>query len=326
MLTPHQTEALDTRRHLSVTANAGAGKTTVLVRRYLDILRSGSARVHEIVAITFTEKAASELRKKVADEIESRIADPAAIPAEAARLVAARNALASATIGTIHGFCAQILREYPVEADVDAAFIVLEETDQQSLLQESLTELLSGLLANKRGTPEAEAVVDAIRLLGKSAFLGHLRAFLSSREKLERLLADPGGLYARTDAEILAYWREAAAAELGRVVDDPSWGTALDEVLAACTGKKRGEVEELLRTYRAANGPARLAALSALTDALSTSGSASGRSASRRPGAKPITAPARRRAASLPSGLRCDRRYVPPPANASRGCRRHPPP
>jgi len=73
MLTDRQHTALDFQRHLSVTANAGAGKTTVLVRRYLEILLNSNTRANEIVAITFTEKAANELRRKIAERVESLI-------------------------------------------------------------------------------------------------------------------------------------------------------------------------------------------------------------------------------------------------------------
>jgi ATP-dependent helicase/nuclease subunit A len=272
MLTTHQEQALDTTRHLSVTANAGAGKTTVLVRRYIDILRTGSARVHEIVAITYTEKAASELRKKIADQLEERInGGGGASPDESARLLAARNQLASATIGTIHSFCAQILREYPVEADVDAAFTVLEGTDQQGLLQESLAELLAGLIG-KKGAPGFEPVVDAVRILGKKSFQNHLKYFLSNREKMERLLASPGGAYARerSDAEILNAWRAAAEEEVLRACGVPAWRRALETVLLRCAGKKKAGAEEAYRAFLAAAPGSRIPALKALTEILFT--------------------------------------------------------
>ena len=73
MLTDNQKKALDLTRHLSVTANAGAGKTAVLVRRFVDILVNTETRLSEIVAITFTEKAAAELRKKIAHAIDEQM-------------------------------------------------------------------------------------------------------------------------------------------------------------------------------------------------------------------------------------------------------------
>lgn len=63
-LTPYQKEALNHNKHISLTANAGSGKTFVLARRFLSILLEENISLNNIVAITFTEKAASELYKK----------------------------------------------------------------------------------------------------------------------------------------------------------------------------------------------------------------------------------------------------------------------
>ena len=68
-LTPNQQQALDIDRHICVTAGAGSGKTTVLVERYLKILREGNVNPQEIVAITFTEKAAAEMKERIIEEL-----------------------------------------------------------------------------------------------------------------------------------------------------------------------------------------------------------------------------------------------------------------
>ncbi len=128
ILTPSQQDAVRFDRHLAVTANAGSGKTTVLVQRFVDILLQTDTRINEIIAITFTEKAASELRKRISGLIGEKIRDlenhpssggkspDAKAPAMLRRLEHLRDQLASANIGTIHSFCARLLREYPVEA------------------------------------------------------------------------------------------------------------------------------------------------------------------------------------------------------------------
>ena len=67
-----QLKAHDATRHLSITANAGSGKTRVLVSRYCDIVEYMGIRPAEMAAITFTEKAASELRTRIAEELEHR--------------------------------------------------------------------------------------------------------------------------------------------------------------------------------------------------------------------------------------------------------------
>ena len=130
MLTPSQQKALSRAHHLSVTANAGSGKTKVLVERFVEILVAGDASVKEVVALTFTDKAASELRRKIAERVKERLVSSTE-KKERLALETVRDRLSSAIIGTIHWFCSKILREYPVEAGVDASFTVVEGIDQE---------------------------------------------------------------------------------------------------------------------------------------------------------------------------------------------------
>ena len=67
-LTPYQLDALNYDQHISLTANAGSGKTFVLARRFLAILLEKNVALNNVVAITFTEKAAAELYKKIAEQ------------------------------------------------------------------------------------------------------------------------------------------------------------------------------------------------------------------------------------------------------------------
>ena len=72
-LTPNQQDALDIKKHVCVTAGAGSGKTTVLVKRYLKILSEGNVKSpREIVAITFTEKAAAEMKERIIEELSAQ--------------------------------------------------------------------------------------------------------------------------------------------------------------------------------------------------------------------------------------------------------------
>ncbi len=116
-------EALDTT--LVVEAAAGTGKTTELVARMVNTLAAGRARIGEIVAVTFTEKAAGELKLRLREEIEHAREQRDGGPR--ARLEDALAHLEDAHVSTIHGFCADLLRERPVEADVDPRFEVLLE-------------------------------------------------------------------------------------------------------------------------------------------------------------------------------------------------------
>jgi len=109
---------------LVVEAAAGTGKTTALVNRIVAALAGGRAELGRIVAVTFTEKAAGELKLRLRAEIESARGDPARAAGERMRLSKALAQLEEARIGTIHSFCADLLRERPVEAGVDPMFEV----------------------------------------------------------------------------------------------------------------------------------------------------------------------------------------------------------
>src|SRR5262249_37458520 len=124
------------RDHLDTTliveAAAGTGKTTELITRILRILETGRAAMKEIVAVTFTEKAAGELKLRLREELE-RALEQASDATVARRLEDALATLEEAHVNTIHGFCAELLRERPVEACVDPLFVVLTEPQADRL-------------------------------------------------------------------------------------------------------------------------------------------------------------------------------------------------
>src|SRR2546423_15666971 len=112
---------------LVVEAAAGTGKTTELVKRIVRILADGKTTVQNIVAVTFTEKAAGELKLRLREALD--VARTAATDADGREaLNAALQSLEEAHVSTIHGFCAELLRERPVEARVDPLFTVLTES------------------------------------------------------------------------------------------------------------------------------------------------------------------------------------------------------
>jgi ATP-dependent exoDNAse (exonuclease V) beta subunit len=120
---------------LVVEAAAGTGKTTALVGRIMALLASGKGRLSTIVAVTFTEKAAGEMKLRLRTEIE-KARNNSPNPEILARLDAALAELEAAHIGTIHGFCADLLRDRPVEARVDPLFEMIAEDEQNRLLEE----------------------------------------------------------------------------------------------------------------------------------------------------------------------------------------------
>ena len=110
--------------NLVVEAAAGTGKTTELVARILNVLASGRGTLGRMVCVTFTEKAAGEMKLRLREELEKARQGEAneAYPDVRKRLDFALTELEAARIGTIHAFCADILHERPVEAEVDPVF------------------------------------------------------------------------------------------------------------------------------------------------------------------------------------------------------------
>lgn len=132
---------------LVVEAAAGTGKTTALVERILSLLRSGKATLRTLVAVTFTEKAAGEMKLRLRTEIEKARSTISTV-AEQGRLDDALRQLEAAHIGTIHAFCADLLRERPVEAKVDPLFEVASEDESERLYDEAFTRWFQENLAS----------------------------------------------------------------------------------------------------------------------------------------------------------------------------------
>ena len=135
-------DALD--ESLFVEAAAGTGKTTALVSRIVSVLAAGAARVDQILAVTFTEKAAGELKLRLRGELERARRGDGAAP----HLDDAIARLEDAQVSTIHSFCADLLRERPVEAQVEPGFEVLAEPDARRLFDRAFDGWLEEALAD----------------------------------------------------------------------------------------------------------------------------------------------------------------------------------
>jgi ATP-dependent exoDNAse (exonuclease V) beta subunit len=141
-------------------AGAGAGKTGVMVDRYCRLACDEGVPVEEILAITFTEKAASELRQRVRAELLVR-ADGGS--ARARELL---GMLGGAWITTIHGFCHRLISIHPVAAGVDPRFGVLDAAETERAAREAFDEALEAFL-DEQGAAGEETVaafgVDSLR-------------------------------------------------------------------------------------------------------------------------------------------------------------------
>ena len=133
---------------LLVEASAGTGKTSELTRRIVNLLKSGLGQVEHIVAVTFTNKAAGELKIRLRQGLDDA-RSVAETPQELKNLERSLSRLEEAFIGTIHAFCGQILRERPVEARVDPAFEELTDTEANRIFDEAFQRWFQDRLATE---------------------------------------------------------------------------------------------------------------------------------------------------------------------------------
>jgi ATP-dependent exoDNAse (exonuclease V) beta subunit len=138
--TPEQTHAIERRQgDMLLDAGAGSGKTTVLVERFARAVVEDHIDVGAILTITFTEKAAAELRDRIRTRLRAVSDDSAALATE------------GAWISTIHGFCARVLRTHALTAGLDPNFTVLDEHDAAELQDAALAGALAELARSEEG-------------------------------------------------------------------------------------------------------------------------------------------------------------------------------
>ena len=245
--TRNQKKAHDLNRHISVTAGAGSGKTAVLVHRYLKILLEKDLSPSQVVAITFTEKAAAELKQRIVNEVNARLqAKP-----HNTQLEQIRTGMLSAQISTIHAFCSQILREYPVEAGVDANFSVLQGIHQRLTLRETINSTLREIADRPDADETREKLVDLLRIFGKTRLEAHLSELVNQREAVDRLMRE---LYCGTDSEVLEGWHDFVQSQLVESLKDlyplEDWLRCLNSVLEIARGRNAAEVRELVASVQ----------------------------------------------------------------------------
>jgi ATP-dependent helicase/nuclease subunit A len=211
-LTEQQKKALNLDRHISVTANAGSGKTRVLTERYVEAVKMGVG-VEQILCLTFTEKAALELKEKIGTRINSGIAEEKKSGGSHLKVLRdARRKMLQANISTIHSFCSQVLREFPVEAGIDANFKVLEDFDSATLKEESCDRAVREALAEERESHGN--VYNLLVRLGYRRTLSLLIDLLDSREKIEHIKIR-GHKLLMDEQTVREHWRKLSEAVVG---------------------------------------------------------------------------------------------------------------
>lgn len=215
-----QRAALDLDRVLLVSAGAGAGKTQVLGLRYLAALETGRARVSEILAFTFTEKAATEMRERVLNLLMARLAElRAAGESEAlSRVQRARAEFAQNRISTVHGFCHRLLSDYAWEAGLEPHAPVLDSRGQQAARDAAIRRVLLQTVPEDALAASLERLSASVRLYSLTATLHGAIAY---RNEYGTALSAAATAWAKPDDEVARrrkLWDTWQAEQLKRVL------------------------------------------------------------------------------------------------------------
>ncbi|WP_444339649.1 UvrD-helicase domain-containing protein [Phascolarctobacterium succinatutens] len=185
--TPEQALAINTiKSNVSLLAGAGSGKTYVL-KRFVQILRSDlSVNPTNIVAITFTRKAADEIKGRVRQAV-SECVEQAQTDLERLRWQEHLQKVESAPISTIHSLCSRILRDNPVETQLDPEFTILEDFEAQDFFKETLQQYL------RKNIKENAALRRLVQTYGVNSFVNQVTALGDKLSELVREdnLAEP---------------------------------------------------------------------------------------------------------------------------------------
>ncbi len=252
--------ALDPRGSFHLEAPAGSGKTSVLLARFLTLLAQVEAP-EELLALTFTRKAAGELRARVMELLWSR-GQPPESPWEEHLVDLAQQVLRQfgrksdalqelltperLPVMTFHSFCAQLLRLAPQEAGVALDFRLLEDDETRLLREEALEELRRNLAARPALDPVRQALVRRLVRLNNDwpRLAGELLSLLSRRDSLEDFLE-----LARRSSQPEAY--QLLLEQRYRLVLTPLLQTLADGLRAAALGREwHGLWQELGGTFQ----------------------------------------------------------------------------
>lgn len=204
--TPEQALAINTiKSNVSLLAGAGSGKTYVLMKRFVQILRADlSVNPTNIVAITFTRKAADEIKGRVRQAV-SECVEQAQTDLERLRWQEHLQKVESAPISTIHSLCSRILRDNPVETQLDPEFTILEDFEAQDFFKETLQQYL------RKNIKENAALRRLVQTYGVTSFVNQVTALGDKLSELVREdnLAEP---YLKAKEELPALQQKLFAA------------------------------------------------------------------------------------------------------------------
>ncbi|UCG99702.1 MAG: UvrD-helicase domain-containing protein [Deltaproteobacteria bacterium] len=214
-LTLEQYCAFDCNWNMVVTAGPGAGKTRVLAERFCHIiLTNDDVGIGEILALTFTEKAAEEMKARIYTEL-SRIlnelrrrrgSDSTIIR----RLKETLDNFSQNRIGTIHSFCAYLLRHYPVEAGIDPGFVIIQGLTQREMILKAIQSAISSLSGGNN-----DDLTQLIRIFGnRSSLFEAIKNVIEHPMTFKRILSTKGHLCKKKN------WKDQVFKEYCRYIKD----------------------------------------------------------------------------------------------------------
>ncbi|GFR34210.1 UvrD-helicase domain-containing protein [Thermobrachium celere] len=156
-----QARALDINKNIALHAGAGSGKTRVLTRRFLRLLLEGGAKVDDIVAITFTKKAALEMKERVVDLVNKFIEQEDDVKKrEALRKI--KEEIPLANISTFHSFCDTIVKENYHIIGIEPMYKIVEEVDTLTILNRIANEVFDEFVNSTEYKDKFETVADVL--------------------------------------------------------------------------------------------------------------------------------------------------------------------
>jgi ATP-dependent helicase/nuclease subunit A len=221
--TSAQQKAIAARGNVLVVAGAGTGKTSTLVERCLNCLLDGEASLDEILMVTFTEAAATEMRQRIRIRLDQQIEKHS----EDLRWPEQLALFDTAHIGTLHSFCLQLIRQHFYELELDPQLTVFSEEEAKLLADETLEEIFQEHYAGK--TDAAAAVQKLIQTQARG-WDQPIRALVLRLHHYTQTLRDPSGWFATQ----LAVWRS----------DEPTqWKKWLEQGVVEWRGRWLPELE-----------------------------------------------------------------------------------
>ncbi len=231
--TPEQHHALGRRNvDACVVAGPGSGKTTVLVERFRKLIEEDAVDPRAIVAITFTEKAAANMRVKLLDKF--------------AHDEVRRRELETAWVSTIHGFCTRLLRENAIAAGIDPQFRVLDQRDAERAQADCIHKALNELTERRREDTLAliEALAKPVKLAADLRDAWDVMRSAGLTAEAARRMEDPARVDVRATPRVL---REMMA----------RWGAKISEAQE----RQRGEIFDWAATIERAGDEELIGAL-----------------------------------------------------------------